>query len=174
MKDTVRVDGATFEVHKPLDAILEEKVPNFKAPPEHTSMALMRDPILQALAANFSEIRDAEALRVNQLKLDIAVNEAARTQGISAETLSQILERVSERSETTARRLLEALQTSGPPPPPPPGGVSRGSNTDRVATRTTADGPDVQTEDVGTDPPPPYISKMQVIAQNSPIISTNQ
>ena len=156
MKDTVRVDGATFEVHKPLDAILEEKVPNFKAPPEHKAMALMRDPILQALAANFSEIRDAEALRVNQLKLDIAVSEAARTQGISAETLSQILERVSDRSETTARRLLEALQTSGgPPPPPPPGGVSRGSNADRVATRTTADCPDVQTEDMGTDPPPP-------------------
>ena len=62
MKDTVRVDGATFEVHKPLDAILDEKVPNFKAPPEQKAMALMRDPILQALAANFTEIRDAEAL----------------------------------------------------------------------------------------------------------------
>ena len=105
MKDAVRVDGAPFEVHKPLDAILEEKVPNSKAPPEHAAISLMRDPI-QALAATFSEIRDAEALRVNQLKLDIAVSEAARTQGTSAETLSQILERVSERSETTAQRLL--------------------------------------------------------------------
>ena len=85
-----------FEVHKPLDALLEEPDPYFAPPPRLVATDIMNDPILNALADNFQGIRDAEQLRMNQQQLNLAVSQAAVNQGISQETLEKLLSRVSE------------------------------------------------------------------------------
>ena len=61
-----------FEVHKPLDALLEEPNPYFAPPPRLVATDIINDPILNALADNFQGIRDAEQLRVNQQQLNVA------------------------------------------------------------------------------------------------------
>ena len=59
MKLPDKIDG--FEVHPPLDAILEEKQPPLQLPPQAVYTELLKDPILNALADNLQGIRDAEA-----------------------------------------------------------------------------------------------------------------
>ena len=76
-----KIDG--LEVHKPLDAILDEKQPSLQLPPQAIATELLRDPILNALAENLQGIRNAEQLRANQTTLTIAVQQAAASQGIS-------------------------------------------------------------------------------------------
>jgi hypothetical protein len=103
-----RIDG--LEVHKPLDAILEEKQPGLQLPPYAVATELLRDPILNALADNLQGIRNAEQLRTNQATLTIAVQQAAASQGISQDQLEQILRRVSEHhGEGLAQQLLARL-----------------------------------------------------------------
>ena len=85
-----------LEVHKPLDALLEEPDPYFAPPPRLVATDIMNDPILNALADNFQGIRAAEQLRVNQQQLNLAVSQAAVNQGISQETLEKPLSRISE------------------------------------------------------------------------------
>ena len=145
-----------FEVHKPLDALLEEPDPYFAPPPRLVATDIMNDPILNALTDNFQGIRDAEQLRVNQQQLNLAVSQVAVNQGISQETLEKLLSRVSEQhGERFAQRLHDRLVVSGgPPPDPPPSGsvaVSRDSQS-TPETRSTGAGPD---EEVGDAPPPP-------------------
>jgi hypothetical protein len=116
MKIPDKIDG--FEVHPPLDAILEEKQPPLQLPPQAVYTELLKDPILNALADNLQGIRDAEQLRANQATLTVAVQQAASNQGISQDQLEQILRRVSDHhGEDLAQRLLARL---GPGPPPPP------------------------------------------------------
>ena len=125
MKAPDTING--FEVHKPLDALLEEPDPYFAPPPHLVATDTMNDPILNTLADNFQGIRDAEQLRVNQQQLNLAVSQAAANQGISQETLEKLLSRVSEQNgERCAQRLLDRLVVSGGPPPgpPPSGGVA--------------------------------------------------
>ena len=45
-----------FEVHNPLDALLEEPDPYFAPPPRLVATDIMNDPILNALADNFQGI----------------------------------------------------------------------------------------------------------------------
>jgi len=94
MKLPDKIDG--FEVHPPLDTILEEKQPPLQLPPQSVYTELLKDPILNALADNLQGIRDAEQLRANQATLTVAVQQAASNQGISQDQLEQILRRVSE------------------------------------------------------------------------------
>ena len=77
----------SFEVHEPLDVLLEEPDPYFAPPPRLVATDIMNDPFLNALADNFQGIRDAEQLRMNQQQLNLAVSKAAVNQGISQETL---------------------------------------------------------------------------------------
>ena len=136
-----KIDG--LEVHKPLDAILEEKQPGLQLPPYAVATELLRDPILNALADNLQSIRNAEQLRTNQATLTIAVQQAAANQGISQDQLEQILRRVSEHhGEDLAQQLLARL---GPGPPPPPGAAA-----ERVSFGTD---PMMQDAAVGGDGP---------------------
>ena len=80
-----KLDG--LEVHKPLDAILDEKQPSLQLPPQAIATELLRDTILNALAENLQGIRNAEQLRANQTTLTIAVQQAAASQGISQDAL---------------------------------------------------------------------------------------
>ena len=99
-----------MEVHKPLDAILEEKQPGLQLPPHAVATELLRDPILNALAENLQGIRDAEKLRTNQATLTIAAQQAAANQGISQDQLEQILRRLSDHhGEGLAQQLLARL-----------------------------------------------------------------
>ena len=137
-----KIDG--LEVHKPLDAILEEKQPGLQLPPYAVATELLRDPILNALADNLQGIRNAEQLRTNQATLTIAVQQAAASQGISQDQLEQILRRVSEHhGEGLAQQLLARL---GPGPPPPPAGAAA----ERVSFGTD---PMMQDAAVGGDGP---------------------
>jgi hypothetical protein len=149
-----------FEVHKPLDALLEEPDPYFAPPPRLVATDIMNDPILNALADNFQGIRDAEQLRVNQQQLNLAVSQAAVNQGISQETLEKLLSRVSEQhGERFAQRLLDRLVVSGGPPPgpPPSGGVAVSRETQSTPeTRSTGAGPGGGSRrSVPEWPPPP-------------------
>ena len=92
-----------FEVHKPLDALLEEPDPYFAPPPRLVATDIINDPILNALADNFQGIRDAEQLGVNQQQLNVAVSQAAVNQCVSQETLEKLLSRVSEQHGARAR-----------------------------------------------------------------------
>ena len=99
-----------FEVHKPLDALLEEPDPYFAPPPRLVATDIMNDPILNALADNFQGIRDAEHVRVNQQQFNLAVPQAAVRQGISQKTLEKLLSRVSEQQcEKFSQRLLDQI-----------------------------------------------------------------
>ena len=139
-----KIDG--LEVHKPLDAILEEKQPGLQLPPYTVATELLRDPILNALADNLQGIRNAEQLRTNQATLTIAVQQAAASQGISQDQLEQILRRVSEHhGEGLAQQLLARL---GPGPPLPPAGAAA----ERVSFGTATD-PMMQDAAVGGDGP---------------------
>ena len=75
-----------YEVHKPLDALLEEPDPYFAPPTRLVATDIMNDPILNAVAVIFHGIPDAEQLRVNQQQLNLAVSWAAVHRGISRET----------------------------------------------------------------------------------------
>ena len=146
-----------FEVHKPLDALLEEPDPYFAPPPRLVATDIMNDPILNALADNFQGIRDAEQLRVNQQQLNLAVSQAAVNQGISQETLEKLLSRVSEQhGERFAQRLLDRLVVSGGPPPgpPPSGGVAVSRETQSTPETRSTD-PDEEFGASGAPPPPP-------------------
>ena len=145
-----------FEVHKPLDALLEEQDPYFAPPPRLVATDIINDPILNALADNFQGIRDAEQLRVNQQQLNVAVSQAAVNQGISQETLEKLLSRVSEQhGENFAQRLLDRLVVSGGPPPgpPPSGGVAQETQS-TPETRSTGAGPDEAEVPAGSGRPP--------------------
>ena len=87
-----------FEVHKPLDELLEEPDPHFAPSPRLVATDIMNDPILNVLVDNFQGIRDAEQLRVNQQQLNLAASQAAVNQGISPETLEKLLSRVNKRT----------------------------------------------------------------------------